>query len=95
MLFPGHPFIKAKIFALCSEFFQCAFSRCKNGVLPNVKLTQALQKLHLAAPIYSGKQQLSHWAPDASGNIRMMAHHYRTMVMDANVQGKVMSKAIA
>lgn len=52
-------------------------------MIPNLKLVQCLQKMHLEKPIYAdGSEKLTVWAPMAGGMIRMLASHYRDLVKD-------------
>ena len=85
---------KASILADLWEFFVEAFHICSNGVMPNVKLVQALQKLHLTQPIYFTQQSISSWAPDSGGKIRMMCSHYRSLLLSETCQRRCMLQAL-
>ena len=77
-----------------APFFEEAFLVCSNGVLPNLKLVQALQKMHSESPIYFNKQPISAWGPDAGQKLRMMASHYRALLMNETSQRRCMMQAL-
>jgi len=77
-----------------ADFFELAFGVAQNGVLPNVKLVQSLQKLHLESPIYFTNESISAWGPDAGGKLRMMASHYRSLLLSEVCQRRCMSQAL-
>ena len=80
--------------AQCADFFELAFEVCSNGVLPSLKLVHSLQKLHGEVPIFFTKQALSAWAPDAGGKLRMMASHYRSLIMNEVCQRRCFGQAV-
>jgi len=80
--------------AQCADFFELAFGVAANGVLPSLKLVQSLQKLHGENPIFFNKQPLSAWAPDAGSKLRMMAAHYRSLIMNEVCQRRCFLQAL-
>ena len=51
---------------------------CSSGVIPNLKLTSALQNCHATKKIYHNSEDVGVWAPTAGGKLRMIAQKWRT-----------------
>ena len=68
------------------------FKVCRNGVLPNIKLVQCLQKMHMAKPIVDSKEHVTVWSPNAGGLIRMVAGKFREIKMSPEKLSRCLSK---
>ena len=85
LAFPSRPKfgLKASVLAKVAELFRQLFKVCRNGVIPNLKLCQCLQKMHLTKPIFhESKEHVTVQAPNAGGMIRMVSQKYRDLKAD-------------
>jgi len=68
---------QANVLAKLAPYYKELFRICTNGVLPNLKLVQCLQKMHLTSSILTTTEPPSTWASNIGGLIRMIAAKFR------------------
>lgn len=77
---------KAIVLAKLAPLYKILFldGEAYNGVLPTLKLVQAIQKLHLTSSVTQlyANDPVQNWAPGLGGAIRMVTKGYRDLVND-------------
>ena len=79
--------------ARLAPLYALLFAVCKNGVVPNLKLQSALINCHGTNPIYQGKENIHEWAPTAGNWMRMIALHFRDLLIFNDKYEALMRKA--
>jgi hypothetical protein len=85
--------MKASVLAEVAPLFMEFFEICRNGVLPNIRLVDALKALHTQEAILHQSQNICTWAPSAGGCLRMIAGNFRECKMDAEARRRMFGKA--
>ena len=85
--------IQAGLLASLAPLYEKMFRVCPNGVVPNLKLSTALNNLHVALPVYHRAVSICTWAPNAGGYIRMVARDFRDIAGDGEKRTKCLAKA--
>ena len=93
----GHVNIeKAVVLSKLAPLYECLFvtGEANNGVLPTLKLVQAIQKQHLQASVTQlyDREPVQNWAPHVGGAIRMVTKGYRNLVDDDEKYATCMKK---
>ncbi len=79
--------------AALASLFTELFKICPNGVLPSLKLSLCLQKLHAGKPIYFTGEVLDSWSSTMGGWIRMIAADFRAIGEDDDKRRICFAKA--
>jgi hypothetical protein len=71
------------LLAKVAVLFRELFKKCKNGVLPNLKLSQCIKKMHLHEPLYfKAKEPVEVYGPMMGGMLRCVASAFREIASD-------------
>ena len=89
----SEPSAQVDVLAALAPLYAQLFAVCRNGVLPDIKQQKALTNCHLAMPVYPGKESIHEWAPVASSKFRMIAQHYRDLLIYDDKYCALMRKA--
>ena len=84
---------KACVMSKLAPLYRELISICSNGVIPNLKLTSALQNCHANKPIYHSAEEIDVWAPTAGTKLRMIAQKWRNMAEDQDAFDLCIKKA--
>ena len=84
---------KASVLASCSTLLCELFMVCSNGVIPAVRLCEAIKSCHKTKPLVHKQINFQFWAPHAGGILRMVAAKFRDIKKDSVGYSRVIAKA--